>query len=440
MRSYPVAYRAGARAYQSPRAFNAGAGASPGSGTQTTLGSAQGILAQAIARTESGAGVLEEALAGRRLMPEKDYPRNVPGISNGAMAAALRRAGRVPNMWGLAYRLAGLLAEQPFTRGRGVNVPAGWVQCYPPCLSPNVLGSFPTGPPLFGCSQSPCGADSSGFPGIEVAAPPDRRIMGWDVQPGQFWKVAAQWILPMSVEPHPGPITLGNGADWPNPLHWQGWPELQPIQKPIGMPEPIPYASVPLLRDDPYRQTGPEMGGGGGGDKISDVHMRPLSGVNEKKFWMSQLLALVISMATEIDESVECFWKALPKNQRSPILGRKFAGDTIYYWQKDWAKRNGKTEAQRTAHNAQFKMGRPVHQKPQTMAKELFDAAMSAPDKEAWALQLLGDAVPCLVQNAIVDYAIGKSMQTARKNLVSARRKAGGTSPYWIGLGRGPAL
>jgi hypothetical protein len=174
-------------------------------------------------------------------------------------------------------------------------------------------------------------------------------------------------------------------------------------------------------------------------------NMRPPQKVKELKTKGLRVLYEVIKQVTETDEELECAWKALPRNERSKVLGRHLRHQgtpTTYYWNRGWAKRHGYTDAQIDRHNQLWKQSTPVHQLVPTMVRELLaHGQFTAPEMARY--------LACRSHNTAMNFLVGRSNQLANKGVMNApgfpgNRSGGahyGAGPHFrVGVGTGPAL
>jgi len=461
---YPVSYRAGSRPYQPPEAFKPEVGARAGIEGQPRGDFPGGWKYFTPAGTEIRADHLSAGELGRltqlfeaarragipnvplRMAPTGNLP---VAMSAGALARVGARAtaiGRVVDMVQLAHQVYN------HSRGMGYGMrtaplPDASGVCNP--LTGAVTQLWGLHDP-FGhgtCSTTQPDEGLCFPPGMQFwpSGPVNRIVaMGNQGFNGNFncYKYAGEWLVNEGIYADPNLTSRTTNALG---LNWSGFPEMVPINRPTGFPQGIPFGEIPNIPNSDVRESGSSLpgdvkGGPPGGSQVGTgmqfpFEMPPLAGVKERKY-QGRLALMIANAITESDDFLECMWKALPKKERSKIKGKKVRGDdkTIYYWHKDWGRKQGYSPEQIAAHNAVFtsKAARPVHQTPQTMISELL--AHGVPTQAE-----VDSAVRCMAVNSLVDLAIGKANQKTNANLHKAVRDAG-VSDRWLHIGTGPAL
>jgi hypothetical protein len=283
--------------------------------------------------------------------------------------------------------------------------------------------------------------------------------------PSVYWALIAEYWRdsPWAVgDPVPQQPYEQIWEELPIPV-WPLFPEVMPIQKPVTAPIEIPFRDLPHRPDSPYRETGPDApavsrveftprvgftaaptigiapdvaGAGGVSVPGTNQHAVPPKGNREAKYRSQRLIRmwLMIGAATEVDDALECAWKSLPEKYRKEIKGKhnQQTGETIYYWEKDYARSKGISDEARKQHNDRYKQRdyQKVHPRPQDMMNDI----LAHPEE-------LNEAKfqKCFAINAAVDAAIGIAAIKTRQNFAEFRRKQG-LPDQWLHIGTGPVL
>lgn len=477
MQQYPCAYRTGSARYQTgPGVQLAPSGPSDtGAGTveQPPQWDLYRRVIQQLASEGSKLGeLLEEATrppSGGGSVPPSGPPKQVgssplPGVSAGAYRAAALRSAKIAPLVNYALLARDLveLARSIYDRMKVFNLTplSGGADCFAPCgLAHEVRWLNNTTCTLFSCvfGEVP--------PKQGLARPTPSSRMGLYMRDNPVTKrydIVRIYIWPTTL---PDPLPLP-AFDLPEelPIVWPWLPELLPITQPVADPQPMPFRVRPARPASPYYDAGyeapdrsvvmlsdlygfatspndlpstrglpnPLPGGPPMFPPVSVNHAPPGEGTKDKKYRGAKAMAIWMALgaATEVDEMLECAWKALPKNKRKRILGKKLGGQTIYWWNPKWAKKHGYTTEQIKAHNDKVKVARPVHQTPQNMLDDLSKGFESLDRKKF---------EDCFLENAVVDAAFGIPSVIAVKNFREFQQKALG-STSWMHIGTGPAL
>lgn len=456
---YPTAYRSGSHRYAAPQGLSKAASAETRGGIESQPGGF--YSGRSGMPTQTGQPTQFPGIADKfnQLFGELPQFAEPPGpnpynkspmaqplgqvaMSAGALAKVAARqsaVGRAVDMAALAWRL--YKAMNKLSISESYSNPTLGMEV---CKECGPVGKYwglhdPFGVPPHGvCSTVPCG-DIIAFSPIMDFWPdsPVNRIIGLGNQgviegnPNSY-RLNAEWVGFDQSIPDPNvPIE----TPWKIGMLWSGFPEMMPIDKPTGNPRPIPYSEIPGFPQTDTRVSGPPV-------RppplvpVLDAHMKPPhTRVQERKAGFDPVMMFVANAITESADALECVHKQVPKSKKKKVLGRKFAGDTLYYWQPGWAARQGKTPAQIASHNAQFKMGRPVHQTPQRMASEILDHAMG----EGFSKQDTEEITKCMAQTALTDIAIGQASRKTTANLKGFMRDTGQADRF-LHIGSGPAL
>lgn len=466
MATYPTAYRAGSRAYAGTPAFNrvpAGGSAVPSARVRSPQSPVPDLfdqLVEALIAEETGwSGLLEDAISSNRVGPwDIGRPGGppmtpsspFPGVSKGAFQGAMRVAGRFTPFLNYYYWARDLyqLAQWIYERMKLTNPtgPTGGGDCYAPCGSANIV----TWTSHDRCFYSACSFNERFLYGLERPTPTSNTALYFASHPATppstgIWydRVRVyQWANATDVEAWP----LYYGLAEPLPITYPFMPDLLPILKPVADPQPLPYRARPYQTSQ-YHVTGPRPRrerqvvtlpnpvGAGGRDlepPYTTRHAPPPPRTRDRKYGGKGQLRvwMAIGAATEVDEMLECAWKSIPLKLRKPIYGRKVHGQTMYYWNKYYAKSHGISEEDRADHNRRFKLGKPVHQTPQNMVDDIVNH-YDEMDRRKFE--------DCFLENAVMDAAIGIPSILALK-YYREFEKSIGVSHKWLHLGTGPAL
>jgi hypothetical protein len=390
--------------------------------------------------------------------PRGDRP---PAEAPGARGTQAPGAAGAPDAHAAPH---GLPLGSPAVNGRTMPIGQGSVRGMPetspaarPNINPGRAPVIPARPDLLPIANP-----------VEVPVPPPYVVWGDPARVVDPMVVPSPEIAP-GVVPVPAPLPRAPGLPEPGRLPEPGVvptpapapapapapgpapsPEPSPVGDPLrdplpdGFPAPRPERSPePERVADPdywaneFRQAGDRLPRQEPSPRLATdrFHNMPrLPGVKEKKWRGMRALYAIVGQATELDESLECAWKSIPKKERSDIKGKKLGASspTIYYWKKGWAKKHGKTDAQIEEHNKLFKIARPVHQKPQTMVAELMKhGGLSPQEMEKYRA--------CESQNHATDFLVGRANQLANKGFMGTKGSRQGLLRN-VGVATGPAM
>lgn len=345
------------------------------------------------------------------------------GLMNGLRGLPPGAGGAVAGLAiGIAVGTAGYQIWTNWRRPAATYVPAGWSADNGWC-DPNPNRTYACGPTLKLFSGALCSASAIDCATINALAAPETANVGQKVQflwgknptfghqgqrftrTGAFTDVPARLPEKTRVAVLPGILPV---------------PAIDPAYKPIAqvVPDaiPVPYRdrlgvmpgtvsgyhwpAVPIPRTVPVAPVWP-------------IHplVPPGKRTVEKKYrGFQRFVYKAINVVTESHDAIACVWKSIPAKDRKRILGRRLPGD--------------RTNSTMYPRHPMYKYGIPVHQTPQQMMRDI------RANQDKLDARKIFD---CLLENEIIDQAIGRSVRATKNNLRDAGMKR--VTSFW-----GPAL
>lgn len=347
---------------------------------------------------------------------------NSAGISAGAFDLALMLGQASP--WVRTATTAYEVAKFAYDIATVLYVPSNWAACSPSlaCVcyggpAANYCGQPHIGWLAVGCaSQCQAGFGTPG-PVINPAWTSAGAYRPNLTNPSV--KQQYRTLRRLNAGPVPGFIDLPSPDIWMVPEEFPALapaavpkvhPALQPIAKPVldPFPDPPPYRRrAEYSYEDPYHHVGPRPEPRPEVVPTGDtVREPPGPDVKERKLNSKVVAALKVAAGTvtEADDALECIHKGMPNKSpktgerlKRPILGRTMNGKT--YMPKD------------AGYKTALKFGRPVHQTPQQLVKEIYNG---------WDFIDWDKVNLCLILSGATDYWVGRTNKATRISMASS--------------------